>query len=241
MVRRSSFEIVLAFAVGALLGLGAHLGTGRAEPSNPAVEVAGAVLERTTVPTEVLDGAAAAVLRVTAEGCGASRQGSATLFLGPSGDPALVTNAHVVRGASSVLVELADGTGVRVATLGLLDGRDAALLDPAPVLEAGATPVPWGAGAALADDVVVAGHPAGRFRVEQAMVRSVDLRRGFGSTTEVLLVSATAEGGHSGGAVLDEDGAMVGLVAARDPGSADVVAYRVEDLIGVGSRVDRSC
>lgn len=241
MVRRSSFEIVLAFAVGALLGLGAHFWTDRSEPAGPAVEVAGAVLERATVPAELEDLAGAAVLRVTAEGCGARRQGSATLFQGPTGDPALVTNAHVVRGATSVLVELADGTSVRVATLGLLDGRDAALLDPGPALDAGAVPVRWGGGAALADEVVVAGHPAGRLRVEPATVRSVELRQSYDETTEVLVVSATAEGGHSGGAVLDTDGAVVGLVAARDPRSGDVVAYRVEDLIGVGSRVDRSC
>jgi hypothetical protein len=72
-------------------------------------------------------------------------------------------------------------------------------------------------------------------------VASVEPRAAYDQTTEVLVISATAEGGHSGGAVLDEGGGVVGLIAARDPRTERVVAYRIEDLIGVGAQADRSC
>ncbi len=70
-----------------------------------------------------------------------------------------------------------------------------------------------------------------RFRIEGAAVADVQRRAGWGSASEVLLVGARAHGGHSGGAVLDTSGRVVGLIAARDPGTGRVVAYRIDDLL----------
>jgi hypothetical protein len=78
---------------------------------------------------------------------------------------------------------------------------------------------------------VVAGHPGGSFRLDGALVADVQRRAAYGSASDVLLVGTAAEGGHSGGAVFDPAGAVVGLVAARDPGTGQVVAYRIGELL----------
>ncbi len=147
-----------------------------------------------------------------------------------SGRELLLTNAHVVRGAASVRVVLADGSDAELAVLGAVDGKDAALLDPSP-LRGAATAAALGPSVGLGDPVVVAGHPAGSFRLDASDVVDVQRRAAYGSASDVLLVGATAEGGHSGGAVMDAAGAVVGLVAARDPGTGRVVAYRIDELL----------
>ena len=67
----------------------------------------------------------------------------------------------------------------------------------------------------------------------RARVRSSELRSGYGGTAQVLLIDAPAEGGLSGGTVVDADtGDVVGLVAARDPSTGDVVAYPLHEVLG---------
>ena len=235
MGRRTVVEVGVALLAGALLGVGAHLWLGPAGASTvpiaSTVDVAGATMERTgVVPDGVVAAATAGVLEVHASGCGGDRQASATFVRDGSGRELLLTNAHVVRGAASVRVVLADGSDAELAVLGAVDGKDAALLDPSP-LRGAATAAALGPSVGLGDPVVVAGHPAGSFRLDASDVVDVQRRAAYGSASDVLLVGAAAEGGHSGGAVMDAAGAVVGLVAARDPGTGRVVAYRIDELL----------
>ena len=234
MGRPMVLDVCGALLVGALMGAGAQVlwDPAGAAPGAP-VQVAGAVLDR---PNPVRDdvvsaAAAAAVVEVETFGCGSRRRASATLLRDRSGRALLLTNAHVVRGAAVATVTFGSGTQLEVPVLGAVPGRDAALLDPAPVTDAGVTPLTIGATAALGDTVTVAGHPGGTLRVEAASVQEVQRRAGYGSASDVLLIGTEAEGGHSGGAVLDADGSVVGLVAARDPGTRRVVAYRIDDVL----------
>lgn len=218
-------EVVAALAVGVLLGVGAHLGWGPPAASGAPVEVAGVRLDR--------GAAGSSVVEVHADGCGTRRQASATFLRSPDGDELLLTNVHVVRGATQVLVGLPDGGTVDVAVLGALRGRDAALLDPAPLVAAGLDPAEQGHDVAPGTPVVVAGFPSGSFDLRPAAVLDVQRRAAYGGASDVLLVGTSAVGGHSGGAVLDVDGAVVGIIAARDPLSRDVVAYPLGALVGV--------
>ena len=183
------------------------------------------------VPDAVTSIAPSSVLEVFVTSCGTSRQASATYVRDRGGSALLVTNRHVVRGASGARVVLPDGGTVELAVLGGVVGKDAALLDTAPLEAAGLAPAPAGRAVAPEDAVVVAGHPAGSFRLDGASVADVQRRAAYGSASDVLLVGAPAEGGHSGGAVFDAAGAVVGLVAARDPGTGQVVAYRIGELL----------
>lgn len=225
-----------AVLLGVAIGIGAHLWLGPAGAATPApvAEVAGASLDRSAAaPPAVADAARGAVVEVRARGCGARRQASAVVTLDRDGRPVVLTNRHVVKGASRVQVVLPGGRTEEVAVLGGLAGRDAALLDPTPLLAGGVEPLEPGAPAGVGDAVVVAGHPAGEFRVDATVVADAQRRAAYGGSSEVLLAASAAEGGHSGGAVLDGEGALVGLVAARDPGTGRAVAYRLEELLGV--------
>lgn len=222
-------EVGVALVVGALFGTGLHvwLGPDGASATSDAA-VAGAVVERSSGRVEA---AAEAVLRVDATGCGAQLQGSATFVRDSSGRELLLTNAHVVRGAESVRALLPGGERVVLSVLGALDGKDAALLDPEPLRRSGPDPADEGVRVDTGDLVTVAGHPNGEPLVEDAAVVDVQRRAGWGSASDVLLVDAQAQGGHSGGAVLDTSGRVVGLIAARDPGTGRVVAYQIDELV----------
>lgn len=232
-----------ALLVGALMGAGAQMlwDPAGAAPGAP-VQVAGAVLERSgSVRNDVVSAAAAGVVEVETVSCGSRRRASATLLSDRAGRVVLLTNAHVVRGAASAMVTVGTGIRVEAAVLGGVPGRDAALLDPSAVLDAGLSPLSVGPVAFTGDAVVVAGYPGGAFRVEGAPVEEVQRRAGYGSASDVLLIGAEAEGGHSGGAVLDPDGSVVGLVAARDPGTRRVVAYRIDDVLRPATAQGPAC
>lgn len=223
-------EVAIALVVGALFGTGLHLWLGPEGASATSdAAVAGAVVER-SVDGRV-EAAAGSVLRIDATGCGAQLQGSATFVRDSSGRELLLTNAHVVRGAESVRALLPGGDRVELSVLGALDGKDAAVLDPEPLRRSGPDPADQGVRVDTGDPVTVAGHPNGELRVQDAAVVDVQRRAGWGSASDVLLVDAQAQGGHSGGAVLDTSGRVVGLIAARDPGTGRVVAYRIDELL----------
>lgn len=227
------WEAVAGLVAGAVLGAGLHLWLSPAGASVASeVAVAGISVER---PGGVHDAARrvalGAVVRVEASSCGEQLQGSATFVRDGAGRERLLTNAHVVRGATRVQVVLADGTRIAVAVQGSLVGKDAAVLDAGAVVDAGGVPAEVGSRAEVGEVVMAAGHPRGVFTLDGAAVDDVQRRAGWGSASEVLLVGAPAHGGHSGGAVLDTSGRVVGLIAARDPGSGRVVAYRIGDLL----------
>lgn len=247
MGRRTGLEVAAAVVAGLVLGTGAHLLStpegATADGRAPDAEVAGASVERRgEVPPVVLETATRAVLHVEASACGARRQASATLVRTRAGRTLLITNAHVVRGTSSVVVRSFEGRDVPVDVLGVVAGRDAALLDPDPVLELdGIVAAPTARRAQVGDQVVVAGHPGGAFRVQASVVDDVQRRSAFGTTSEVLVVGATVTGGASGGAVLDGSGAVVGLVAARDPSTGRAVAHPLEGVLDAPVRGLLAC
>ncbi len=104
------------------------------------------------------------------------------------------------------------------------------------------SPLQIGAERRHGDAVIVAGHPGGRCCVSSGRRwHEVQRRAGYGSASDVLLVGTEAEEGHSGGAVLDPDGSVVGLVAARDPGTRRVVAYRIDDVLAPATVPTSAC
>ncbi|MEI2697362.1 MAG: serine protease [Microthrixaceae bacterium] len=223
-----------------MFGTGAHVLLATPAASGAPVQVAGVAVMRgdsgsvgeTETETETgTDAVAGSVVTLHASGCGVSRQGSGVLVRGGDGSVQLLTNAHVVAGATTVRAVLADAGETELAVLGAVHGRDAARIDPEGLLAAGARPLDVGEQADPGDPVSVVGYPAGEFSAVTAAVQDAQLRAGYGAAVEVLLVGSQARGGHSGGAVLDASGSLVGLVAARDPGSGRVVAYRIGDLL----------
>lgn len=128
----------------------------------------------------------------------------------------VVTNAHVVAGSGRITVRGALGGGSRAAQLVYLDpSTDVAIL-AVPGLSA---PVPdWVADAGRGTDAVVAGYPGGGgLTLREARVRGQILVADDtgGGTREVYVFRGLVQPGNSGGALLDQQGSVIGLVFAN--------------------------
>ncbi|UDY34270.1 S1 family peptidase [Dermatobacter hominis] len=225
--RRLGAAVLAAALLCAAAGLAAWWrADARTTAGQPVASVAGAVLEREASP-EVEAALQRAVRLVRASGCGVERQATATV-VERGGRTVGLTNQHVVAGAAEVAV---DGADRIVLVRGLVDGRDAVELDGEALLDGGAEPLAAGPRPIVGARVVVAGYPDGRFAARTGTVRAVESRQGYGGTADVLLIDVEAVPGISGGVVVDAAGRAVGLVAARDPVTHEVVAYPL-DVIG---------
>lgn len=183
--------------------------------------------------------AAGSVVKVEAEACLRGLRGSGWVV----SPERIVTNAHVIAGASDVAVQVA-GTGEQLqARVVAFDPElDLAILDvpglQAPTLERDQE---------LATDeaVVVAGFPrGGPYRAEAARNRGEinalgeDIYGDKGVNREVYALYATARPGNSGGPLLTTEGRVAGTIFARSLVDADT-AYALTDG-ATGSLLDNA-
>jgi S1-C subfamily serine protease len=172
------------------------------DPSNVDVSKAAAQVARDSVVQ----------VSTTSTRCGSSSLGSGVVV----SQGRVATNAHVVAGAGRITVGSANDRATRGARLVYLDpANDIAILH-VPGLE---SPVPrWVAEAPRGTDAVVAGYPGGgRLTLGEARVRGQVLvadDQGSGSR-EVHVFRGLVRPGNSGGALLDLDGSVLGLVFAN--------------------------
>ncbi|WP_222706055.1 MarP family serine protease [Homoserinibacter sp. GY 40078] len=173
--------------------------------------------------TDPLEAAALSVARIsgTAYQCGQNQSGSG-FVVAPE---RLVTNAHVVAGVPSPVIELPDGH--------VLDGRVVYFdsdLDVAIIAVPGMTEDPLRiADASIGQPGVVDGYPhGGPFTSGAAEVRAIseenvaDIYGESSSEREVLTLAADVQPGNSGGPFLTEDGEVAGLVFARNADHATI-------------------
>lgn len=130
----------------------------------------------------------------------------------------VLTNDHVVDGATAVKVELASGKTVRATIVGTDQSTDVALLDidvPAADLD----PIPLGSSASLkvGEPVLAIGDPFGyqasaSSGIVSGLDRSIEAPNGF-TITGAVQTDAAVNHGNSGGALLDANGALVGIPA----------------------------
>ena len=123
----------------------------------------------------------------------------------------ILTNEHVVDGASSVKVKLADGTQATARVLGEDKSSDLAVIDvdvPSSKLD----PIPLGSSAGLkvGDWVMAIGNPFGYVRsasvgIVSGLGRSIQAPNGF-TIGNAIQTDAAINHGNSGGALLDADG-----------------------------------
>ena len=135
----------------------------------------------------------------------------------------VVTNAHVVAGASRVVVTLASGESHPATVVGRDPGADLAVIR----LSAGRPPAATFADSSkleVGDIALALGNPLGlRSSVTQGIVSAVgrSVAEGNGVTlSSVVQTSAAINPGNSGGALVDLSGRVIGIptLAAVDPG-----------------------
>lgn len=135
------------------------------------------------------------------------------------GDNLVLTNAHVVAGASLVAVENHNGsvTSARVLYVGDPDDNDIAVLEiinNRDTQPAATAPVRCD-NPHIGDPVTTVGHPrAGRFVLSSGFVASTHKMVRDDKPRDYYLVDMAINPGNSGGAVFDRYGRVVGLATA---------------------------
>ena len=178
-------------------------------------------------------------------------RGNSQLGLGSgviiSADGVLLTNNHVVEGASDIEVQLSDGRQVRATLVGTDPETDIAVLK---IDLAGLPAIPLGDAKTLAvgDAVLAIGNP---FNVGQTVTSGIvsALGRnqlGINTFENFIQTDAAINPGNSGGALVDADGRLVGIntaIFSRSGGSlgigfaipVDVARQVAADILKNGS------
>jgi S1-C subfamily serine protease len=131
-------------------------------------------------------------------------------------DGKVLTNAHVVAGASQVTVQFADERQVPAKLVGTDLSTDLALLKVDPE-DAELEPLPLGSSkdVRVGDPTIAIGNPFGLDRtlttgVVSALQRKIEAPDGF-EITDVIQTDAAINPGNSGGPLIDASGQVVGV------------------------------
>ena len=173
----------------------------------------------TSSSTEIIRASMEAVVRIHTSGDMAQASGSGFFFRARTGEIYIVTNHHVVWGASTITIERNDGV-VEPATVFASDpATDLALIRPASRQAPHA--LSFGDDRALrpGDWVCALGSPNGVFNAASVGILSARGRlQGAAVAGERLVdhlfVDAVTSSGSSGGPILDRHGKVVGVSAA---------------------------
>jgi serine protease Do len=187
------------------------------------------VVERQEVPIQTLAStpssesvvdiaqrARAAIAQIQVEGKEGDSSGSGVVF---QSDGHLLTNFHVIDGADAVKVVLDDGRELAAKVVGSDPDNDVAVLKvdggPFPVASLGsAVDLHVGQSAiAIGSPLGLAGGPSVTVGVVSALHRRLDTRTGP-PLLDMIQTDAPISPGSSGGALLDADGAVIGLTTA---------------------------
>ena len=138
-----------------------------------------------------------------------------------SADGYIVTNNHVIDGASKITVTTKDGTAYEAKLIGTDSETDVALLK---VEATGLQPVVMGNSSDLqvGDTAVVIGNPLGQLGgtvtsgIISALDRDITLN---GNSMSLLQTNAAINPGNSGGGLFNDKGELVGIVVAKSGGT----------------------
>ncbi|MGX6448954.1 S1C family serine protease [Patulibacter sp. S7RM1-6] len=167
------------------------------------------------------------VVYITAEISGSSAASSATGGSSSSGGTAtgsgfvvssdgyIVTNAHVIDGASSVKVKIGDGASQDAKVVGVDRSTDLALLKVTPRTTLKALTLADSSDVQVGDATYAIGNPYGLDRtlttgVVSALHRSITSPNGY-AINGVLQTDAALNPGNSGGPLLDAEGHVIGV------------------------------
>ena len=144
----------------------------------------------------------------------------------------VLTNAHVVDGATSITVTVGDGTA-RAATLVATDTtNDIAVVRVADTSGLVAAPIGSSADLAVGDDVIAIGNALaldGGMSVTEGIVSALDrtIETESGSLDGLVQTDAAISSGNSGGALVNAAGEVVGINTAVATSSGSVSASNI--------------
>lgn len=146
----------------------------------------------------------------------------------------IVTNNHVVEGASSILVQGINGTTVeyKAEVVAVDKNNDLALIRINDYRFDGFGSIPYSIKETLCDvgsDVFVLGYPLTSYMGEEIKLTNgiISSRSGYQGDITTYQISAPVQPGNSGGPMFDKNGNVVGIVNAGIPG-AENVGYAIK-------------
>ena len=146
----------------------------------------------------------------------------------------IVTNNHVVEGASSILVQGINGTTVeyKAEVVAVDKNNDLALIRINDYRFDGFGSIPYSIKETLCDvgsDVFVLGYPLTSYMGEEIKLTNgiISSRSGYQGDVTTYQISAPVQPGNSGGPMFDKNGNVVGVVNAGIPG-AENVGYAIK-------------
>ena len=162
-----------------------------------------------------------------------------------SGDGYVVTNNHVVEGASALKVRFADGTVKNAELVGSDPFQDVAVIK-IDLSDGSSVPgtIAWGDSSSMrpGDDVIAIGTPYGEFNntVSDGMIGAVngDLNSGGGySLPNLIQHDAAIYPGNSGGPLLNMSGEVIGINVAKAYGDTSSMTgegfnFAIESNVG---------
>ena len=146
----------------------------------------------------------------------------------------IVTNNHVIEGASNILVQGINGTTVeyKAEVVAVDKNNDLALIRINDYRFDGFGSIPYSIKETLCDvgsDVFVLGYPLTSYMGEEIKVTNgiISSRSGYQGDITTYQISAPVQPGNSGGPMFDKNGNIVGVVNAGIPG-AENVGYAIK-------------
>jgi putative serine protease PepD len=222
--------------------------SGRFAADDPPAQTARPTLTPVPVPTSELSQVAQRVLPsvVSVEVRGASRVGTGSGFVFDRRGH-ILTNNHVVTGATSVTVILSGGQRVSATVVGRDAATDLAVLQS----DAARTVPPVTLGSShqlsVADQVLAIGSPLGLSgTVTAGIVSGLDrnVRLGGGQRVRAIQTDASINPGNSGGPLVNTQGEVVGVntaIATLDPAGTPSIgigfAIPIERIAAAASRI----
>jgi S1-C subfamily serine protease len=222
--------------VGALVASGVYLvfddDAGTSAPTRSVIVRGSDKIATTGDIAAILRADVPAVVAIVDDG-GPQNGGAAGTGFVISSDGVIVTNNHVVAGASRIQAQFADGTSRVAKVLGRDSSSDLAVIkvDAAnlPTVELGDSDQ-----VQVGDDVVAIGNALalqGGLTVTRGIIsglhRQVDTNSG-GQLIDVLQTDAAINPGNSGGPLVDSQGRVIGInTAIADPGEAQNVGFAI--------------
>ncbi len=265
---------IVAGAIGGLATWGTLAATGALDDdgvtANPALTrgvttVELAVADSEDAPNdigEVADRVLPSVVQVVVyEQNGEDENGDPLLFPAGSGSGVgytaeghILTNNHVVEGAELIEIELVDGRVYEAVLVGRDELTDVAVLktepglvEPIAIADRGSIDLGDPA-IAIGNPLGLAGGPSVSVGIVSAFERQLDIERPGGDSRNLqglIQTDAAISGGSSGGALVDQNGALIGITTAKSIGDSvegvgfaipvDLVENIALDLIANGS------
>jgi len=210
-----------------------------------------------TPPGAIYQNNVEAVVLISAKVTSASMFGQTTGVSTGSGfvlteDGYVVTNHHVVEGASGVTVTMYDGTEYEAEIVGTDETNDVAVLKITETVQLQAVTIGSSDALNVGDQVVAIGNPLGELTstltVGYVSAKGRDVTTD-GKTINMIQTDAAINSGNSGGPLFNSQGEVVGITTAKYSGSSasgatiegigfaipiDDVVPLVDDLINYG-------